>query len=162
MLHAYLIAGGFACALVGVSLFNHSGNHFRTKCAYLLRKRKAAFEAFERLTTGYEGLCVCQALPPGKNYANTLFLDGNGLSSHDLEKLICFINNFIKPGKRVVLFDGLDYLIKENTFEEGVKFLHLLKDQVVLHEAILLTTLDLDSFSKREQSFIRQTMDELI
>jgi hypothetical protein len=161
MLHALLIAGVVACALGVKALYKETGSQFRTRCAYLLRKKKAAFEAFEKLTSGYEGLCVCRALPNGKEYTNTLILDENGISSHDLEKLLCFISSFIKPGKRVVLLDCLDYFFKENDFEEAIKFLHSLNDQIILNHSILLTTLDLKAFSKREQSFIRKEMDKV-
>lgn len=163
MLHAHLIVGVSACALVGVkTIFKQNGNHFRIKCAYLLRKRKAAFDVFERLTSGYEGLCVSRALPHGKEYQNTLLLDANGITAQDVEKLLHFINNFIKPGNRVVLLDCLDFFIKENGFEEGVKFLHSLKDQIVLNDSILLTTLDLDALPKREQCYIKQEMDDFM
>lgn len=162
MLHAYLIAGVIACAL-GVRIVRRgNGKNFRTTCTYLLKKRKTAFEAFEKLTSKYEGLCVSRALPEGKEYENTLLLDENGISAHDLEKLFYFIKDFIRPGKRVVLLDCMDYFIKENNFEEAVKFLHSLKDQVVLNESILLTTLNLRGLSKQQQSFIKQEMDELM
>ena len=161
MLHAFLIAGVIACAL-GVKTLYRNGNTFRTRCTYLLRKKKAAFSAFEKLTSGYEGLYVTRALPNGKEYKNTLILDENGISAHDLEKLLHFIKDFIKPGKRVVLMDCLDYFIQENNFEEAMKFLHSLKDQVVLNRGILLTTLDLGALNKREQSFVKQEMDALI
>ncbi len=162
MLHAYLIAGVVACALGVRAIYNLNGKYFRTKCAYLLRSRKAAFDAFEKLTSGYEGLCVSRALPNGKKYKNTLILDENGISAHDLEKLLHFITNFIKPGEKVVLLDCLDYFIEENNFENAIKFLHSLGDQVALNDAILLTTLDLSSLSKREQSFVKGEMDKVI
>lgn len=162
MLHALLIAGVIACAL-GVNIVRRgNGNNFRTRCTYLLKKRKTAFNAFEKLTSRYEGLCVSRAIPNGKTYKNTLLLDENGISAHDLEKLFYFIKDFIKPGNRVVLLDCMDYFIKENDFEEAAKFLHSVKDQVVLNEAILLTTLDLRKLSKQQQSFIKQGMDELM
>ncbi|MBU7023860.1 MAG: DUF835 domain-containing protein [Theionarchaea archaeon] len=162
MLHAFLIGGVVACVL-GVKVFyRENGSTFRMRCAYLLRKKKAAYDAFERLTSGNEGLCVCRALPSGKEYENTLILDENGISSHDLEKLLHFINGFIKPGNRVVLLDCLDYFIEENNFEEAVKFLHSLKDQVALNQSMLLTTLDLGAYSRREQSFIKREMDKVI
>ncbi len=161
MLHAFLIAGVVACAL-GVRTIFQNGRTFRTKCAYLLRSRKAAYDAFEKLTSGYEGLCVSRALPNGKKYKNTLILDEKGISAHDLEKLLHFVNNFIKPGKRVVLLDCMDYFIKENNFKEAVQFLHSLRDQVALNDAILLTTLDLGALSKREQCFLKREMDRVM
>ncbi|MGD2249887.1 MAG: DUF835 domain-containing protein [Candidatus Methanofastidiosia archaeon] len=162
MLHAYLIAGAMACALGVKVILLKKGIEFRTQCAYLLKKRKAAFNAFENLISKYEGLCVCRALPNGKRYQNTLILDENGISSHDLGKLLHFINSFIQPGKRVVLLDCLDYFIKENDFDEAVKFLHSVRDQIALNESILLTTLDLDTVPKRKQCFIRQEMDHIM
>lgn len=162
MLHAYLVVGVMACVLGVKTLFGKNKKHFRTRCAYLLRKRKAAYSAFEKLISEGEGLCVTQVLPSGKRYPNTLVLGENGISAHDLQKLLHFINNFVKPGRRVVLLDCMDYFIRENDFDEAVKFLHSLKDQIVLSESILLTTLDLHSISKREQSFIKREMDTII
>jgi hypothetical protein len=161
MLHAYLIAGAIACAL-GVKAIYKDGKNFRTRCTYLLGKRKAALSAFEKLTSGHEGLYVTRALPNGKKYKNTLLLDENGIKAHDLEKLLHYVKKFISPGNRVVLLDCLDYFIEENDFGEAVKFLHSLRDQVVLNDAILLTTLDLKALSKQEQSFIKQEMDRLM
>ncbi len=160
MLHAYLTAGVIACALGVEIAFRENGKNFRTRCTYLL-KRKKAFTAFEKLSSGHEGLCVTRALPDGKEYQNTLFLDEKGISAHDLEKLLHLIRDFIRPGNRVVLLDCLDYFIRENNFEEAVKFLHSLRDQVILNDAILLTALDLGELSKQERSFIRQEMDEI-
>jgi len=162
MLHAYLIAGVIACALGVKALYRKNGEEFRTRCTYLLKKRKAALAAFERLTSGYEGLCVTRALPDGKKFENTLILDENGISAYDLEKLLHYIGNFIKPGNRVVLLDCLDYFISENDFEEAIKFLHSLNDQVALQEAILLTTLDLNALPKQKQSLIKQEVDGLM
>jgi len=162
MLHAGLIAGAIACALGVKALYKKSEKEFRTRCTYLLKKKKAAFSAFEDLTSRYEGLCVTRALPNGEEYKNTLLLDENGISAYDLEKLLHHITNFMKPGNRVVLLDCLDHFIKENDFEEAVKFFHSLRDQVVLNQAILLTTLDLKALSKREQSFIKQEIDGLM
>ncbi|MBU7038177.1 MAG: DUF835 domain-containing protein [Theionarchaea archaeon] len=162
MLHAFLIGGVVACALGVKVLYRENGSTFRMRCAYLLRKKKAAYDAFERLLSGHEGLCVCRALPSGKEFENTLILDENGISSRDLEKLLHFINEFIKPGNRVVLLDCLDYFISENDFEEAVKFLHSLRDQVALSQSMLLTTLDLGRYPKREQSFIKREMDKII
>jgi len=139
-----------------------SGKYFRTRCAYLLRSKKAAFNAFETLTSRYEGLCVCRALPNGKKYKNTLILDENGIAANDLEKLLHYINGFIRSGKKVVLLDCMDYFIRENDFEEAVRFLHSLKDQIALNESILLTTFDLKALSKREQCFIKQEMDKIM
>lgn len=162
MLHAYLIAGVAACALGVKVIYNLSGKYFRTRCAYLLRSKKAAFNAFETLTSRYEGLCVCRALPNGKKYKNTLILDENGIAANDLEKLLHYINGFIRSGKKVVLLDCMDYFIRENDFEEAVRFLHSLKDQIALNESILLTTFDLKALSKREQCFIKQEMDKIM
>ncbi|MBU6996881.1 MAG: DUF835 domain-containing protein [Theionarchaea archaeon] len=162
MLHALLIGGVVACVLGVKVLYRENGTTFRMRYAYLLRKRKAAYDAFEKLTSGYEGLCVCRAPPNGKTYQNTLILDENGISSHDLEKLLHFINGFVKPGNRVVLLDCLDYFIEENDFEEAVRFLHSLKDQIALNQSILLATLDLGKYHKREQSFIKREMDRIM
>lgn len=161
MLHAYLIAGVIACAL-GVKAIHKDGKNFRIRCTYLLKKKKTALAAFEKLISGHEGLYVSRALPDGKKYKNVLLLDENGITAHDLEKLLHFIKDFIKPGNRVVLLDCMDYFIKENDFGEAVKFLHSLKDQIVLNKAILLTTFDLKTLSKQEQSFIKREMDRLM
>jgi len=163
MLHAYLIAGVIACALgVKVCIYRENGTNFRTRCAYLLKRKKAAEAAFEKLLRKKEGLCIARALPPGREYDNTLLLDENGISAHDLEKILHHINRFIRPGNKVILLDCLEHLISENGFDETVKFLHSLKDQVVLHQAILLTTMDLDALSRREQSYVRREMDKLM
>ncbi|MGD2072497.1 MAG: DUF835 domain-containing protein [Candidatus Thorarchaeota archaeon] len=163
MLHAYLIVGVIACALgVKVCIYRENGTHFRTRCAYLLKRKKAAVAAFEKVLTKKEGLCIARALPPGKQYDNTLLLDENGISAHELEKILHYINRFIQSGDKVILLDCMEYLISENGFEETAKFLHSLKDQIVLHRAILLTTLDLDILTRREQSYVKREMDRLM
>jgi hypothetical protein len=162
MLHAYLVAGVIACALGVKVIYRENGTNFRTRCAYLLKKKKTAVVAFEKLLTTREGLYVARALPPDKQYSNILLLDENGVSAHDLEKVLHHIIGFIKSGNRVVLLDCMEYLLSENGFEETVKFLHSLKDQIVLHQAILLTTLNLDTLSRREQSYVKREMDKLM
>ncbi|MBU7031116.1 MAG: DUF835 domain-containing protein, partial [Theionarchaea archaeon] len=162
MLHAYLIAGVIACALGVKVIHRENGTNFRTRCAYLLKRKKAAIAAFEKLLTMKEGLCITRALPPDKRYHNILLLDENGISAHDLERVLHHIIGFIKSGDRVVLLECMEYLISENGFEETVKFLHSLKDQVILHQAILLTTLDLNTLSRREQGYVKREMDKLM
>ncbi len=65
------------------------------------------------------------------------------LDPSHIEKLRWVIKDFVSKNKNsVVLLDGLEYLILQNNFENVLKFVELLKDDIALNNAVLILPID--------------------
>ncbi len=77
----------------------------------------------------------------------------------NLELLAHMIKQFVKDSKTtgsssILLIDGLEYLVIYNEFKKTLQFLELLNEIIMLHEGILLISLDKDIFDRKEFAFI--------
>jgi hypothetical protein len=69
-----------------------------------------------------------------------------------LQTLIDFMKREDKP--KVLLLDGAEYLVLENSFKAVFKFLATLKDYAILTHSIILVPIEEEAYEKRELSFI--------
>jgi DNA-binding MarR family transcriptional regulator len=61
----------------------------------------------------------------------------------DIENLFKLVGEFVKRSKKsVILIDRLDYIIKENEFEEVIRKIHALRDLALAHECIIILSLN--------------------
>ncbi|MGD2250055.1 MAG: DUF835 domain-containing protein [Candidatus Methanofastidiosia archaeon] len=80
----------------------------------------------------------------------------------DLEKLEYLIHEFVSAKeKSLVLLDGIEYIILQNSFESTLKFLQSLNDQIILNKATLVIPLDPASLNKKELSLIERELETL-
>lgn len=83
----------------------------------------------------------------------------NTICPKDLSKLRYILENFTRKSKEsIILLDGLEYLIVQNSFDSVLKFLYDIKDMVVLSNSRLVIplhreTLTLGEFSALEKEF---------
>ncbi len=76
---------------------------------------------------------------------------------NDLSKLMYMLEDFTKKSaESVILLDGLEYLITQNSFEAMLKYLHDLKDMVVLNSSLLIIPLHKEALSTREFSILER------
>ncbi|KYK34809.1 MAG: hypothetical protein AYK18_13705 [Theionarchaea archaeon DG-70] len=80
----------------------------------------------------------------------------------DLEKLEFLIHDFASAHKdAVVLLDGVEYLILQNSFDSTLRFLQSLNDQIILNRAVLVIPLDPASLEKKELSLLERELETL-
>ena len=83
----------------------------------------------------------------------------NTICPKDLSKLRYILENFTRKSKEsIILLDGLEYLIMQNSFDSVLKFLCTIKDMVVLSNSRLVIplhkeTLTLEEYSALEKEF---------
>ncbi len=80
-----------------------------------------------------------------------------------IEKIRWIIKDFVSENKdSVVLLDGLEYLILQNNFENVLKFVELLKDDIALNDGVLLLPIDPATLDERQTALLERYMRVLI
>jgi len=87
----------------------------------------------------------------------------NHIHPRRLEYLMQSLVDFMKRDNtpKVIILDGLEYLILENGFDSIFKFLTLLKDYSVLNNTIVLVPITKSIFKKEEYSLLRREFPTL-
>ncbi len=86
---------------------------------------------------------------------------GNGsISPASLEIMAGMINDFFRRSKNpVVLLDGIEYLVITNGFIPVLKFLHDVREMVILKKAIFILPVSSAAFEDRENALIEKIFD---
>ncbi|MFA4956182.1 MAG: DUF835 domain-containing protein [Candidatus Methanoperedens sp.] len=80
----------------------------------------------------------------------------------DLEIMAGRINDFFKRSKNpVVMLDGIEYLVITNGFIPVLKFLHDIREMVILKKAIFILPLCPATFDDRENALIQKICDDI-
>lgn len=80
----------------------------------------------------------------------------------DLDKLEFLVHEFVSSHERpLVLLDGIEYIILQNSFEDTLKFLQSLNDQIILNKATLIIPLDPAALNKKELSLLERELETL-
>lgn len=80
----------------------------------------------------------------------------------DLEIMAGRINDFFKRSKNpVVMLDGIEYLVITNGFIQVLKFLHDIREMVILKKAIFILPLCPATLDDRENAFIQKLCDDI-
>ncbi|MFQ5892644.1 MAG: DUF835 domain-containing protein, partial [Candidatus Methanofastidiosia archaeon] len=132
-------------------------------CSYLIEEERGerAFKVFvDAARHGAQALCISREFPEilRKKYdlektpmiwlASTEY--ENTILPEDLGKLNYLIFEFLKSSKNsIIILDGLEYLIMYNGFYRTLKFLHILRDLVVVEDSNLLVSLNPKVLSQR-------------
>lgn len=80
-----------------------------------------------------------------------------------LEFLLQTLVDFMKSGNtpKVILLDGIEYLMIENGFEPVFKFLAALNDYALLNNTIILVPLDESAVEKRHVNLLKREFGEI-
>jgi len=123
----------------------------------------------EALGRGMQGYCVTRDYPLKVRSRYDLgdtpivWLSNVGkedaLRPKDLEKLSFTLEQFLSAGNRVVLLDGLEYLITNNNFLTVLRFVQSLRDQVAIHHSILLLALNPSTLDPHELNLLEKEVD---
>ena len=134
--------------------------------------------SFERLVSemmdGANGLCFTRTYPKNlrKQYdlgdANVVWLsrdvEKGGLMPTNLDLITNEVDKFLRAnegGRRIVLIDGLEYLIAQNGFGKVLKLLTHLKDTMGVHNGVMLIPFDMKSVEETEAAMLRADLEVL-
>jgi len=79
----------------------------------------------------------------------------------DLERLSLKLESFITKGKGVILLNGLEYLVSNNSFKTVLHLIQSLKDQVAIEDSIFIITVSPDTFSRTRMHQLEREVDEV-
>ena len=80
----------------------------------------------------------------------------------DLEKIALVIEKFIETGPSIILIDGIDYLITNNSFKPVLRLVQILRDQVSVHGSILLITVPPAAIQDTDLRMLEKEADHII
>lgn len=84
----------------------------------------------------------------------------DSIDPSDLEKLEFLIHEFVTSHEgALILLDGIEYLILQNSFESTLKFLQSSNDLIILNKAMLIIPLDPTSLDRKELSLIERELE---
>ncbi|UCH90022.1 MAG: DUF835 domain-containing protein [Thermoplasmata archaeon] len=74
-----------------------------------------------------------------------------------LTRISLEISKFIKHKKRrVILLDGLEFLVNHNDFMKVLNFLDSTKENIIMHDSIFLITISPNAYSPKELSLLKK------
>ncbi len=135
---------------------------------YITGKQSLAYETFSKIVlAGSEGLCVTREYPSkvrkklGLEKTPIVWLTGEASPNEhtigSLQDLSITLGDFLQKAEQpILLLDGFEYLITNNTFESFLKFLQIIRDRVQSHNAIVLAPLMEKAFEPRTLGLIER------
>src|SRR6266487_285037 len=84
------------------------------------------------------------------------------IDPHNLNSLSNLVGSFVNDGPRaVVLLDGIEYLMINNDFARILHFLEYVNEQIALHRAALILSVDDRAFEAKELALIERNTSAL-
>lgn len=142
--------------------------------SYLIEEEKPVkcFEYFvDNLNMGLKGIAIIRMNPKrvkddyDVSEAQMLWLtdregDPENRITPGLEKIIYKIEDFLNsPGKSILLIDGLDYLISNNSFDAVLRFLRRLIDEISESDTIFLMSLTPETIDEQGLKILEREME---
>lgn len=132
-----------------------------------------SYEKFiSEMENGATGLCFTRTYPKNLqkrhdlHEAKVLWLsrdvDKGGLMPTNLGLITNEVDKFLQKnedGKRVILLDGLEYLVAQNSFSKVLKLLTHLKDTMGVHNGTLLIPFDMKSVEEKEAAMLKADLE---
>lgn len=140
---------------------------------YVVKERKPflAYKLFESsLSEGVPGLCVTRQFPEKVREAfdlketRILWLSHTPGKDHhnptSIGTLATVISSFIERySKCVVLIDGLEYLVINNGFQQVLRFVEHINEQVMQSKSTVLIPISPSAFSEQELALLERNVE---
>ncbi len=136
---------------------------------YLVREDvEKSFTIFtDNVLSGVEGLCISRIYPPkirrkyGLQKTPIIWLTEEKVEDentiYSLQDLSIMINNFLEGAEnRIVLLDGIEYLITNHGFDSFIHFLQITQNRIERCNSILVTSLVKEAVKVTEASLIER------
>lgn len=144
------------------------------RTSYLIEEPKPiiSFQMFNsEIQNGRKGLCITRKNPKRlreqfkwKNL-QIIWLTRNNLDSENcidptnISRLSIEIVNFISKSKNgIILLEGLEYLISQNSYQIILHFMQLINDKIMLSNCTIIVPLDPLILSEREVHLLERDM----
>ena len=133
--------------------------------SYLIKDRTSerTHELFkQKLKSGFNGLCITRTNPiiikeqHGK--IPVLWLSS---TMSNIDSMLGRISNFLKNKNSIILLERIDYLLNMHGFEETLRFVYKLNDQVVTTKSILLMHINPDILDQMQLTMIEQELQKV-
>ena len=136
-------------------------------------KYEKSFEIFKDLVThNIPGLAITRTPPESLriiyDLEKTPFIwlskiEGpNTVSPIYINSIMNLIKDFIDNGKEsVIILEGLEYIISQNSFDIAIKFIQALRDLILIENSRLIIPLNKDMFNQKEITQIEKELDVL-
>jgi isoleucyl-tRNA synthetase len=147
----------------------------RGSSTYLVKEASSegSYRLFvEAMEGGRKGLCVTRVFPAkvreriGSPDLPILWLSNVGkedaIRPKDLEKLSLAVEQFLTRQKGVLLLDGIEYLVTNNNFLTVLRLLQSIRDQVAIHNAVLLLSVNPSTFDAHQLTLLEREVDQVI
>jgi|GEM_PF-3884742 len=144
---------------------------------YYFREEKPnrTFECFvDQVMHGKEGLCITRTYPDlirkqyGLSKTPIIWLTQTPtekfkyIKPTSLVQLENVLEEFMKESREnIIMVDGVEYLITQNTFSEVLKFFQTLFEKVALMDSILVLALNHATMDSKEFNLLVENMEEL-
>jgi hypothetical protein len=142
---------------------------------YLVKEETPAmsYRLFIRtIAAGVKGFCITRTYPEkvrqqfGLPGVPILWLSNVGkedtVRPKDLEKLSLSLEQFISQEKGIVVIDGIEYLITNNNFITVLRLVQALRDQVAMHGAILLFSVNPSTLDEHQLHLLEREVDQVV
>lgn len=144
------------------------------RTSYLIEESKPvlSFTLFnQEIQNGRKAMCITRQNPRRlrDNYkwkdVPIIWLTNNNLENDycidptNLSRLSIEIVNFIKETKNgIILLEGLEYLISQNSYQFILRFIQLINDKIMLSNCIIIVPIDPLILSERELHLLERDM----
>ncbi|UCE45655.1 MAG: DUF835 domain-containing protein [Methanobacteriota archaeon] len=140
---------------------------------YIVKERKPflAFALFENeVSNGLAGLCVTRQFPDklrdafNLGEARIIWLSHTPGTDHhnptSIGTLATIISSFIERYERcVTIIDGLEYLVINNGFQQVLRFLEHVNEQVMQSKSVVLVPISPNAFSEKELALLERNVE---
>ena len=137
------------------------------------RRSQRAYRLMKRyIESGRKGFCVTRNYPDkvremyGLGDSPVLWLSNVGTKDSvrpkDLEKLSLSLEQFLTKQGGIILLDGLEYLITNNSFITVLRLIQSLRDQVAINRSILVMPVNPDTMSSNELNNLEKEVDVVL
>ncbi len=138
---------------------------------YILREKKAdrIFKLFKTMGGSGRGvLCVSRihpdqlkeefGIPPDHSLWLSNTVGNRTVNPLNVGILTDRLIRYFEEGKdRVILFEGLEYMVMQNDFSKVLKLINYLYESVAMTKNILMISLDPRAFSPKELAFLERS-----
>lgn len=137
--------------------------------SYLIEEKEpiASYQLFSKLLELSQGLCITRQPSDkikekyGSNfelYWLTKLKAPKVIDPVDLEKLMQLLENFLEEGRKVIMLDGVEYLIVQNNYKTILKFVQSLTSLIALKESVLIIPINPTALEPRELALLEREM----
>jgi len=121
---------------------------------------------------GKEGLCFSKVYPDRVREITTLkrtpivWLTGTdyagGINPQKYSTIFDLSSRYIHESKNsIILLDGIEYLIENNTFEQIVRLIERLKSEISKNNSNMIVTIDAKTLKPEEKAILQKTLKSL-